>query len=89
MGLAVPAMPLEGGGKTISFLTLWDDATEGPLDPKLNGYQRPIPGCACGTKVLRVFAQRVNDVLELSIIILMCKVAPRVNIDRLHFLVEP
>ena len=41
------------------FLTLWDDVIEVPPNPKLYVYQRPIPGCTCGTKGLRVFARRV------------------------------
>ena len=45
--------------KTVSFLTLWDDVIEVPPNPKLYVYQRPIPGCTCGTKGLRVFARRV------------------------------
>ena len=45
--------------KTASFLTLWDDVIEVPPNPKLYVYQRPIPGCRCGTKGLRVFARRV------------------------------
>ena len=36
--------------KTVSFLTLWDDVIEVPPNPKLYIYQRPIPGCTCGTK---------------------------------------
>ena len=45
--------------KTVSFLTLWDDVIGVPPNPKLYVYQRPIPGCRCGTKGLRVFARRV------------------------------
>ena len=39
-------------GQTVPFLALWDDVIEGSPRPKLNGYQRPIPGGACGAKGL-------------------------------------
>ena len=44
-------------GKTVPFLTLRDDVIEGSPHPKPNGYQRPIPGGACGAKGLGAFAQ--------------------------------
>ena len=44
-------------GQTAPFLALWDDVIEGSPRPKLNGYQRPIPGGACGAKGLGVFAR--------------------------------
>ena len=43
--------------KTVPFLALWDDVIEGSPRPKLNGYQRPIPGGACGAKGLGGFRQ--------------------------------
>ena len=39
-------------GQTAPFLALWDDVIEGSPHPKLNGYQRAIPGGACGAKGL-------------------------------------
>ena len=44
-------------GQTVPFLALWDDVIEGSPRPKLNGYQRPIPGGACGAKGLGGFRQ--------------------------------
>ena len=44
-------------GQTAPFLALWDDVIEGSPRPKLNGYQWPIPGGACGAKGLGTFAQ--------------------------------
>ena len=44
-------------GQTAPFLALWDDVIEGSPRPKLNGYQRPIPGGACGAKGLGGFRQ--------------------------------
>ena len=44
-------------GQTAPFLALWDDVIEGSPRPKLNGYQRPIPGGACGAKGLGMFAR--------------------------------
>ena len=34
------------------YLALWDDVMEGSPHPKLNGYQRAMPGGACGAKGL-------------------------------------
>ena len=44
-------------GKTVLFLTLWYDVTEGSPHPKPNGYQRPTPGGACSAKGLGGFRQ--------------------------------
>ena len=44
-------------GKTVPFLTLWYDVIEGSPHPKPEGYQRPIPGGACGAKGLGTFVQ--------------------------------
>ena len=44
-------------GKIVPFLALWDDVIEGSPHPKLNGYERPIPGGACGAEGLGTFAQ--------------------------------
>ena len=38
-------------------MTLWYVVIEGSPHPKLNGYQRPIPGGACGAKGLSTFSQ--------------------------------
>jgi hypothetical protein len=46
-----------GKFKRVPFLTLWYDVIEGSPHPKPNGYQRPIPGGACGAKGLGMFAQ--------------------------------
>ena len=43
--------------KTVPF-GLCYDVIEGSSHPKLNGYQRPLPGCACGINGLGMFAQR-------------------------------
>ena len=44
-------------GQIVPFLVLWDDVIEGSPHPKLNGYQRPIPGGACGAKGLGKYVQ--------------------------------
>ena len=48
-------------GKTVPFLALWYDIIEGSPHPKPNGYQRFIPGGACGAKGLGKFAQRAEE----------------------------
>ena len=57
-------------GKTVPFLRLWYDVIEGSPHPKLNGYQRFIPGGACGAKGLgthsivksyKFFAQKKSE----------------------------
>ena len=40
-----------------SIFDAWDDVIKGSPHPKLNGYQQPIPGGACGAKRLGAFVQ--------------------------------
>ena len=48
----------------VPFLALCDDVIEELPHPKLNGYQRPIPGGAFGAKGLGMFVQTlVNEVI--------------------------
>ena len=44
-------------GQIVPFLALWYDVIEGSPHAKLNGYERPIPGGACGAKGLGGFVQ--------------------------------